>query len=401
MGLLALARKTEPEPEVEERSGILPRFIVEGGVMGGSFGQAAVPIDRALRNAAFWACVDVLAGTVSATPLDVVRYQGTARRPMTPPPIISNPSAIVTQDVWLYQLTESLLTDGNAFGNIVGWDGNGRPQQIELINPADVTDRKVVNGKAQAKINGRTQDLWPHGDVWHMPGKYVRAGSPFGLSPMEYAAGPLRAGLAAEDYGSKYFTDGAHPTTMVRSKTKNLAQDAAQAIKDAFRRATVGNREPVVVGDDLEVSKIQTDPAETQYIDLLRFEIEQVCRYFRVPPSMVYAAVSGQSVTYANVSQADLAYLKYSLDGYLVRIERALSDLIARPQVVKFNRKAILRADAETRYKIHEIRLRNKLATVNDVKADEDEEPFVGDEYDTPGVPGGAPMPFPPTQGGN
>jgi len=110
---------------------------------------------------------------------------------------------------------------------------------------------------------------------------------------------------------------------------------------------------------------------------------------------MVYAATSGQNVTYANVSQADLHYLKHSLDGYLVRIERALTALLPRPQVVKFNRSALLRADAENRHKVYDIRLRNKTMSVDEVRALEDEEPFGGDSAE-PGIPGGPVAPTEP-----
>ena len=103
---------------------------------------------------------------------------------------------------------------------------------------------------------------------------------------------------------------------------------------------------------------------------------------------MVYGAVSGESVTYTNATQADLHYLKHSLSGPLTRIERALTALLPRPQVVKFNRDAILRSDPLTRAQVQEIRLRNKTVTVNEVRAIEDELPFPDPEFDRPGVPG-------------
>ena len=105
---------------------------------------------------------------------------------------------------------------------------------------------------------------------------------------------------------------------------------------------------------------------------------------------MVYAATSGQNVTYANVSQADLHYLKHSLEGLLVRIENAMSRLLARPQRVRFNRNAFLRSDPETRHDIYDQRLKNTTMSVNDVHALEDEEPVDDPEFDAPGIPGGA-----------
>jgi HK97 family phage portal protein len=152
-------------------------------------------------------------------------------------------------------------------------------------------------------------------------------------------------------------------------------------------RATKGNREPAVLGAGLEVEPIMVNPNDSQFIDLMRFTTEESARFWRVPPSMIYAATSGQSVTYANASQNDLAYLKHSLEGHLVRIEKALTRLLPRPQFARFNRNAFLRSDPVTRSEVQDRRLRNKTLTVNEVRSQEDELPFDA-KYDEPGIPG-------------
>ena len=104
---------------------------------------------------------------------------------------------------------------------------------------------------------------------------------------------------------------------------------------------------------------------------------------------MIYSATSGQNVTYANVTQADLAYLKHSLEGHLIRLERALTSLLPRPQFARFNRNAFLRSDPQTRSEVVDRRLRNETMTVNEARALEDEQPFPDAEFDQPGIPGG------------
>jgi phage portal protein BeeE len=135
----------------------------------------------------------------------------------------------------------------------------------------------------------------------------------------------------------------------------------------------------------------------------MRFNVEQACRFWRVPPSMVYASVSGQNVTYANVSDADLSYLKNTLDGYLVRLEAAFTDLLPRPQYVRANRDAVLRSDQKTRYANYQIGIRNGWRNRNEIRALEDEPPIpdTGDEYVWPPVGQGAGMDSkPPSSGG-
>jgi HK97 family phage portal protein len=359
--------------------------------------------DDALRNAASWACIDILSDALGRTPLDAFRGSGTLRNPIDPaPPLLLHPSGIVSADVWRYQLGFSLATDGNAFGRITSMTPMGWPTTIELLDPTDVKDRKVVAGTAQVTIDNVVNKLYPAGDIWHVPGRVVPAGTPFGLSPVKQADEVIGTSLAAQQFASDFFSDGAHPSSIIYS-AKDLNSDQAAAIKHAWRRATTGNREPAVLGGDLKHEKIQVDPKDSQFIDTMRFAIEQVCRFWRVPPAMVYGAVSGESITYANVSDADLAFLKHSLDGLYVRVETALTDVMPRPQYAKYNRNAILRADISARFTVYEMGIRNGIYNRNEIRALEDMPPIPvnGDEYVWPPVGKGAGMDVrPPSTGG-
>jgi HK97 family phage portal protein len=352
----------------------------------GPYSPVAVSTATALTHAASSACIDTLASSVSSLPLDAVRMVGSTRRPIEPAPLlIREPSSLVEQDVWLYQLMQSLLTDGNAFGEITVYSGS-LPSSIELLDPDVVTQRRFVNGVPTVTIGGQDRQLFPFGDVWHVPGRFVKPGTPFADSPVQRAKATIGAAVAAREFGSRFFGDGAHPGMIVRSE-QALTPEQAEGIKKSLMRATKGNREPAVLGAGLEVEPIMVNPNDSQFIDLMRFTTEESARFWRVPPSMIYAATSGQSVTYANASQNDLAYLKHSLEGHLVRIEKALTRLLPRPQFARFNRNAFLRSDPTTRSEIQDRRLKNKTLTVNEVRAQEDELPFDA-EYDEPGIPG-------------
>lgn len=344
-------------------------------------------VEQALRNSASWACINVLSDAFGRTPLDVVRGEGAARQAVSPvPSLIAMPSGVVQTDVWRYQLGWSLTTDGNAFGLITSMTSRGWPNTIELVDPSAATERKVVEGVPQVKVDNDVHKLYPFGDVWHCPGRTVAAGSPFGLSPVVYAAKAIGTSLASEDFSFRFFDDGGHPSSIIYA-AQALTAVQAQDIKTAWRRATsAGNREVAVLGGDLKHEQIQSDPGETQFIDLLRFEVEQVCRFWGVPPGMIYGAISGESVTYANVTDADVNFLKHSLDVYYVRVENALTALLPRPQTVKANRNAVLRADPKSRFEAYAIELANRQRTINEIRALEDL-PSFGPEFDVPGIP--------------
>lgn len=398
MSLLRSRRR----PPVEERASIYgPVVWNQAGVPGliadtlyGTRPQTA----QAVRNAASLACIDVLADSISRTPLAALRAgAGGALLPMPQqPPLILDPSGLVTDDVWRYQLAYSLVTDGNAFGHIVQWDRLGYPAQVELADPTTVTARKVIDGVAHVKVDNQPRTLYPHGDIFFVPGRYVPAGTCFALSPVDLANISIGTSLAAEQFSRDYFQSGAHPSAILTSQATNLTPEEARAIKESARNAMSG-RDLAVMGADLTYTPIQTNVKDSQPVEVIQFEIEQTCRFWKVPPAMVYAAVSGKSVTYANASQADLHYLKHSLEGYLIRIEKAMTRALPRPQWAQFDRNAILRTDVEGRFIHYQLGLANDVYSVNWVRAQENLPPWPDKEYDKPGLPTppGQPQPVP------
>lgn len=346
-----------------------------------------VTVDRSLHDAAVWACVDLIASSVASLPVDVVRSEGNARVPVVPvPSLIANPSSLVPLDVWLYQVAWSMATDGNVWGQVVSVDSRNYPTAIELLNPSAVTNRRVIDGVPTVDVDGRQMQRFPNGDLWHAAGKMVPAGSWFALSPVEYGANEIDTSLAVQAYGSRFFTASGHPSAVVYTDQQIGAEDAAK-IKAAWMKATAGgSREPAVFGSGWKYEAIQSNPESAQLVESQRLAAVQIARRWSVPPAMIYAAMSGESITYQNVSQSDLHYLKHSLDRYLVRIEAALSASLPGQQTVKFNRDALLRSDTTTRYGAHETALRNGWRTINEVRGLEDEAPFDGDVYDQPGL---------------
>lgn len=354
-------------------------------------GQSVTP-ENAARSAAVTACQRVLTSSVASLPIDVVEVRGDARIPREAPALVRSPSPTVRRRVFVAQLIKSMTSDGNGYAQVLGLDRSGFPTGMETIRPRDISWTKASDGAVRPHVGGDVMDLWPVGPLVHIPATpFVQPGSPVADSPVELAKEAIGTGLAAERFGAQFFGDGYHPTVIAKSD-RDLDRDQAAAIKSAIN-AMRSTREPGVFGSGLDVSRWEINPEDSQFIDLMRFEVEQACRFFGVPPSMAYAAVSGQNVTYANVSQADLQYLKHSLGTWLLDIEDAWSDLLPRPQRVKFNVDALLRMDAETRHKVYETRLRSKTITVNEIRGLEDEAPFPDPDFDEPGTPGGVATP--------
>jgi HK97 family phage portal protein len=382
----------------EERDAIWNGYPFPPSMYANYSNPSGISIDlrSALRHAASWACQRVLIATIAGMPVDVVRTVGKSRQPVdNPPRIVTNPSGKVSQRAWVAQNIRSLTSSGNIYGDVVAWDAAFIPTQIETVDPKNVSWR-TEDGIEVPFVNGKQRNIYPNGDFWHVPSsQFLQPGTRVAMSPTEYAATAIGTSLAAENHGAQYFRDGAHPT-QVAKVSKVIDPTEAQTIKDRINEIRQGNRETLVLGADIDLQKVQSDPKDSQFLDLLRFEIEQACRFWGVPPPMVYAAVSGEKITYANVNQEDLSFLKRSAQIWLVDLEDCWSVFIPRGQNVKLNVDSYLRMDAEARAAFYTAMLAADVFSVNYVRSLEDLEPWPDPIYDKPGLPAGVSDPLAP-----
>jgi HK97 family phage portal protein len=345
--------------------------------------------DSAMRHDAVWACVTRIAQDVAMMPVDVVRYQGETRTPVTPPQIITAPSAAIDALDWRYQVMVSLLKAGNAWGTVTATTPDYRyPARIELLNDDQVS---VAGGKIL--VDGEPRDLWPLGDLWHLPA-YTMPGSWIGLSPIAYHARSIGTGLAAEQFGSQFFTDGGHPTAIVGIDGVPT-EEQALSLKEKLLGITRGNRELIVLPKATTYTQLSVNPSDSQFIDTQRYTVEQICRvYGEDPADYASSAGSAGSITYANRSDADLARFKRR-QFWVTKLQGALTAMIPRPQVAKLNTSSTLMMTDRERHEIFGMRLDKKTITVNEVR-DLGDEPRFGPEYDEPGIPGVDTPEFPP-----
>ena len=340
----------------------------------------SVTTDSAMRLAAVWACIRLLAGLGSTLPLDQQRTRGGITVDVPRSTLFDQPQPGVTLSTWLYQAWSSLLTDGNAYGLATGTLANGYPSTVELIDPGLVQWKADEDRGWQATLDNRPVDVWPNGPLWHVP-IFTMPGRPYGLSPIEHARQTITAGLQAERFGADFFTGGGTPNAILYAD-QELSMEQAQGIKAAFAQSTAGNREPAVMGAGLRYERIQVNPEEAQFLDSQRFTVEQVARIYGVFPEMIGGATSGSNVTYANREQRAADFLTFGLSPYLVALEDGLSMLVPAGDRARFNLDGVLRSDLATRYNAHASAIRAGWMSVNEVRRIEDMEPIEdGDDF--------------------
>jgi HK97 family phage portal protein len=293
------------------------------------------------------------------------------RDEVDPPRVLQAPAASTDLPDWLWQSMHSYLLRGNVMGLVVDRERFGRPSQIELVNPDRVQPQVDQYQRTVTwRLDGQEID---RADLWHRR-CYPVPGQPLGLSPVAHFAQSIGLGLAAEAYGATWFGDANTPSGVLTSDSP-LTHEQAKRGHDEWMRLRRNRRDVAVLGNGITFQPISIAPEESQFLDTMRFNVQQVARLFGIPPEML-GAESGDSMTYANIENRDLSLLKYALGPWLGRLERAMNALVPRGQYVKFNAAALLKVDTLSRYQAHEIGLRAGFLTLDEVRELEDREPL-------------------------
>lgn len=341
------------------------------------FGQRNPAIDPAgaIVNPTIWACVKLLADTISTMPLQTFRRTGTVPARITDPPLVLNPTSDMTQSEWLHMLMVSLLIWGNAYCQIVGRDLMNRPTQLQILSP-DLVRVEVDKQTGQVRYFVGPAQTDMTANMWHvrnvtMPGKHV------GLSPVVAAAATIGVDMSARKFAADFYNGGGVPKATLES---DLVIDQSQAddAKKAVAVATA-NREPLVLGEGLKWTPLSVKAEESQFLATQAFNIAQIAKYFGIPAEMVGGS-TGSSLTYTTVELNSLQFLTYGCGFWLRRIEDAFFPILPQPVFVQFDTDALLRTDMLTDIRSDAIKIAAKIQAPSEIRTKRNLAPFTAEQ---------------------
>jgi HK97 family phage portal protein len=389
----------------DEYSGA-PRIPVRTGV--GTQGLVNVTQDRALTHSAVWACVRLRADLISTFPVDVFRDMQingqTVPVEMPKPPILVDTGGIEWSLMdWMWASQRDLDMSGNAIGRIVARNGiqtpyypQGLPAVIELADPRSCS---VImhKGERMYRIDGKMYRAF---EVFHER-QYPISGSPVGASTLINAARSIGEYLSLQQYGLDWFAGGGIPKAWMKNTVKRLADTERDAAKRWYTD-TVENGSLMVTGNDWEYNMIQAETAGMEWLEGRRFGLTEVSRFFAVPSDLIDAAISGQSVTYANITERNLQFLIMNLNAAVIRREATLTRLLPQPRYVKMNTDGLLRMSPAIRQAIMRSALETWQLTLDESRGLENRAPLTAKElerqreiYGTPKIAGAGAGPAP------
>ncbi|MFF7521240.1 phage portal protein [Streptomyces pseudovenezuelae] len=339
--------------------------------------------ETALRNSAVWACLRLRADLMSSFPIDVYRYVNGIQVEVPKPPVLVTPGGSeVGVKEWMYSTEFDLDRGGNCFGvitersGVIGPDGRGLPGRIELAELGSVSVRGTGPTITKFVINGKEYEPW---EVWHEK-QYTVAGMPLGLSPVAYAAWTIEETLSAQQFARDWFAAGAVPLAELKNTAKVVDKDAARIAREQFK-AAVDSSGLFVHGVDWEYKPIQAVASQSAFLEARQYGATDIARFFGCPSDLIDAAVSGSSITYANMTQRNLQFLIMNLGPAVGRREDAFSrKLVAGPRFVKLNTDALLRMDPEARARTIGARITNRTLAPSEARALDNMPPFTEDQ---------------------
>ena len=375
MGLFSFLFKARDKPQ-NRSSGSAYTFY-----MGGSTSGKQVTERSAMQMTAVYSCVRILSEAVAGLPLHLYRYkEGGGKEKAIDLPLYrllhDEPNPEMSSFVFRETLMTHLLLWGNAYAQIIR---NGKGEVIALypLMPNKMRVDRDENGNLYYEyvhssdeadtMKNTTVRLTPY-NVLHIPG--LGFDGLVGYSPIAMAKNAIGMAIACEEYGAKFFANGAAPSGVLEHP--GVIKDP-QKVREAWQSQFGGSQNAnkiAVLEEGMKYTPISISPEQAQFLETRKFQINEIARIFRVPPHMVGDL---EKSSFSNIEQQSLEFVKYTLDPWVMRWEQSLSRALFTEEekktlFFKFNVEGLLRGDYQSRMNGYATARQNGWMSANDIR---------------------------------
>jgi HK97 family phage portal protein len=388
-----------------------------GGLPGGFYpvaagGQAKPPINVArsdtgrlvspnttLGISAAWACIWLITDTISTLPFILNKRSSNKvsyGAPAWGEPLFSvlglSPNAQMSAcEFWAFTVASDLLW-GNGI-SLVTRNVNGDPIALEPIRPEYIVPyRQPMPFTPGASPPGdiRYRYYSPLGSadygadqVFHIKGRTLDG--LVGLSIIQYARNSFGIAQSIEEATSDVYRNGMRSGGFVQSD-KYLNVEQRTQLKDSLSEFTTGGPRSsslMVLEGGLKFESISMPPQDVQLLQARQYAVEDVCRWFGVPPVLIGHAAQGVTSWGTGIEQLLLGWQALSLRPYIRRIEQAVGKQLLQPaQQARFfltiDMDDLTAADSAARSALYASASQNGWMTRNEIRQREDLAPEEG-----------------------
>ena len=350
-------------------------------LMGGSTSGKPVNERSAMQMTAVYSCVRILAEAVAGLPLHLYKYtESGGKAKATDHPLYlllhDEPNPEMSSFVFRETLMTHLLLWGNAYAQIIR-NGKGEVVALYPLMPNKMTVDRDSNGQLYYTyqrsneeahtMEGSSVKLKPS-DVLHIPG--LGFDGLVGYSPIAMAKNAIGMAIACEEFGAKFFANGAAPSGVLEHP--GTIKDPSR-VRDAWQSQFGGSSNSgkvAVLEEGMKYTPISISPEQAQFLETRKFQINEIARIFRVPPHMVGDL---EKSSFSNIEQQSLEFVKYTLDPWIIRWEQSMMRVLLsldekKEYFIKFNLEGLLRGDYQSRMNGYSIARQNGWMSANDIR---------------------------------
>ncbi|UJD98909.1 phage portal protein [Serratia plymuthica] len=355
---------------------------------GTSSSGKVVTADKAIQLSSVWACIRLLSESISTLPLKVYMREADGSRKLAQDHpayqvLCRRPNLEMTPSRFMLLVVASICLRGNAFveKKMIG----RKLVALDPLLPQNMVVKRLPTGKLEYTYteNGAKRVI-PVDRMMHIRG--FGLDGVCGMMPLSSGRDVFGAAMAVDEAAAKIFENGLQSTGFLSSKTA-LNKEQRERLRKSLQ-SFIGSKNAgklMVLENELSYQNVTMNPEAAQLLESRAFSIEEICRWFRVPPFMV-GHVTKQSSWASSVEGMNLIFLTNTLRPLLVNIEQEIARCLLdgdEDYFAEFSVEGLLRADSVGRSAYYTTALQNGWMSRNDVRRLENLPPIPGGDIYT------------------
>ena len=339
------------------------RYWTTGGtIIGNTSAGELVTDDTVLTSSAWYAALRNISEDIAKLPAYAVRYRDDINKTRDDNHIVTYlfyyaPNQYQNPMTFRAQMQHWKHGWGNAYAEIER-DANMRPVALHPRHPGTIQPEwDEATGRLRyrwlksyrfqgGKMVDKREDYIDADNMFHLRG--LGSDPLQGYSVIRYAANSLSLTLAAESFGASSFKNRGAVTSILRHPQR-LNDSARSKFKESFDAAYRGARKAggwLLLEDGMEYQQLSISPDDMQFLQTRQLQIEEVCRWIRIPPSKIQHLMRANYNTLENENRNYVTdCLQGEIKGWEEEAQRKLFRSDERDMRLYHNMNALLRGD--------------------------------------------------------
>ena len=340
-----------------------------------SFTGKTVGVDGALQLSTVWACVRLISETISTLPLGFYERQPDgSRRIASDHPLYevlhNQPNADMTAVTFWEVAVASMLLWGNFYCEIVR--SRSGIVALNFLIPERMTVRRLPDGSLEYRyldVTGGAPRLIPENGLMHIPA--FSTDGVIGLSPVSYARNVFGTAVATDRASASQFKDGLLKQSGIIRVDAMLKPEQRDDYRAHIAKVQA-NGGVYVLEKGVGFESLSFSAQDAELLQSRGFNIEEICRWFRIPPFMV--GHSEKSTSWGTgIEQQQIGFVTFVLRPWLVRIEQGIRKSLLTPverkkYFAEFSIEGLLRGDSTARAAFYASMVQNGNMTRDEVR---------------------------------